>query len=178
MAVMRARQFGAKVEAAEGVAETLAAADFAANIKDVGAEHDHPEYARDLVQGSATKQPNLKGTRRLRITGTLECCGGTATAQAVWHQILRACGLARTGLVVISVGAPTGAGASAYSIGTIVGDNAARASATKTARVVRWIGGSPTRIVLEPIPGTFASADEIHAYNAAGSGEATATAST
>ena len=158
----RTRQFGIKLEATEGVEETLAAADFKGNFKEVSApEYEAPAYERNLMRGSLSKDTVLKAARSLMVRVTMEAAGGSASVEMPWHDAIQACGFSKTNLKSLEVGTPSGG---TFTPGDIIGNNVAEGSATKKGIFVRFVAGSPNEILYIPTLGTLADTDTIYNY--------------
>lgn len=158
----RQRQFGGKKEGTEGTAETLVAADFAINAKAIDAPAlGVPAYERELMRGSLSKDVALKAVRSMIAKATIELAGGAAATAAAWHDLLEACGFAKTQLKVVDIGTITDG---PFVPGDIVGDNATFASATKTGILICVVDASPDKAVYLPLTGTFAATDTMYNY--------------
>lgn len=158
----RQRQVGGKKEATEGTKETLAAADFAMNIKgNPSFEIDSPAYERELSKASLSKDAVLKAVRSVTIRATVELAGGAANTAAAWHDLLECCGLSKTQMKVVDIGAPSGG---SFVPGDIIGNNATFASATKTGIFIAYKDASPDRLVYIPVTGTLADSDTVYNY--------------
>lgn len=156
----RVSQIGIKAEASEGTPETLVAADYAGNFKATDHSYQTGRYARELDQPALSERAELSGSRLGMIKCTQEAAGGGAATEAPWHRAMQGLGFAKTQLKVCDVGAIT----NTFVAGELVGNNASQGSATKTARIAKVITGSPNRVVLMPVTGTFQSGDSIFGY--------------
>lgn len=89
---------GAKVEAVEGTAETLVAADFDIEAENIAIGPDLPFFPKEAVSPSLSKFIGTSGGPRLnRITFETEIRGsGTNTTPPSWGVLLRGCGLGET----------------------------------------------------------------------------------
>jgi hypothetical protein len=154
--LVRAGQLGAKVEATEGVEETLAAADFAGNTV---SDDENPlnsakysQYERNLRYASLSKGQNLPGSRLISFKFSQEAVGGAAATAAPWHKWVRGCGFSVAGLKKLPVSTVTGT----WRVGDIFGNNAVQGSATATGRFVyrQTLAGTVTFAYL-PLTGTI-----------------------
>lgn len=161
--LIRKRQAGIKLEATEGTAESLAAADFSGERKAEAESYDLGTYERTSDRASLTKRPILGGgTKALTLKWEEECVGGDASTLAPWHVSLQAMGFTATGLKVISLtGAPTGG---SFVAGQTIGNNTTEGSATKKGVFVCYINGATKKIVYRPTVGAFANTDVISNY--------------
>lgn len=167
----RTRQLGMKIEASEGVEESLTAAEFAGNRKNIDGNPYSMlrigQYMRDLTQASLTQLEGIPGDRLLVQKWTEEPVGGGAAVAAPWHAPLQGCGFSKTQLKAITVSVPLGT----FRIGDVFGNNATQGSATATGIFIyrQTIGGN-VKFVYLPVTGTFANADELTNYTRTGSG--------
>lgn len=180
MALSRLKQGGLKVEAAEGVEETLVAADYSINYKSVELAVMIGEYVRDLSRATLSELATIKGGVMAKLTWNgIEAVGGTKTVEGVWARLLRGCGFARTAAQVVDVGAVSGAGgAAAFTCGALFGNNAVQGSATKFGRVIKFVAGSPNKVIYEPVTGTFVSTDVFNVYSGGTAAATTSSAPT
>ena len=95
---------GAKIEAAEGVAETLAQADCNVQIMEPKFEADVPMFKREILDVSYSPYKMIPGTRLARISFKVEAKGSGAagTAPAI-GKLNKACGLGETVVASTSV---------------------------------------------------------------------------
>lgn len=170
----REGQFGIELQAAAGVAESLAAADYSQNSSDLSAGVKLPQYERSRYRGALSKDGPLGRAKMQTIQTTEELVGVAKTTGAsdalISHRIFRACGLKRqtAAVKVVDVGTVTvGSGSTADLVaGRRIGDNATEGSATKTGMLVAYKAGSPGKLWYIPGTGTFADTDTIHVYDA------------
>lgn len=89
---------GAKVEASEGTAETLVAADFDIEAENISIGPDLPFFPKEAVSGSLSKFKGTSGGPRLtRISFETEIRGsGTNTTPPSWFTLLRGCAFGET----------------------------------------------------------------------------------
>lgn len=84
-----------KIEAAEGVAETLAGADANILISEPKFDGDFPMYKRENVDQSLSPQASIPGTRKATMTFKVECKGsGSLGTPPALGKLLKACGWA------------------------------------------------------------------------------------
>ena len=153
----RDRQVGVKVEASVGVAETLTAAEFRGNLKDVEAIPNIPKYERALDHATLSKDAALTGPASLTVKFTAEAVGGGIASPAPWEDALLGCGFKSTQLKVITIGSITGT----IKRGDTIGNNVSQGSATKTGTVVAVVAG---KIYYVPVLSAFISSDNIFGY--------------
>lgn len=162
-------QIGLKINGSEGVAETLAAADYTATLADVSDNTSYFTDERGQLKGSLSPTPQLVGHPIGEYGWTEELAGGDVSTAARWENILRACGF-RSAVVLkrVTVGSLTGTD---FKPNDLLGDNAALGSATKTVRfITMFTVGSDTFVVYEPLTGSaLGASDTLYAYDAAGS---------
>lgn len=157
----REMQVGYKVEATQGVAESLVAADFVGNRSEISKTYNVDRYERNLIRGTLTKLESIAGSRSLSMTLTEECTGGTSGVSPKWHDLLEICGFLKIPMVRFSVTGQTGS----FRAGDLIGNNASQASATKLGRVGELASGV---LYIMPLTGTFANADAITNYTQTG----------
>jgi len=158
----RQRQFGIKKEAVEGVAETLAAANYSLNFKAVEPPASAiPSYRRELMRASLSKDKALRAVRSVTLKATVELAGGTASVASPWHDAIEACGFVKSQLKVVDIGSVSGG---VFIPGDVIGDNAVLASATKTGILICIAPGTPDRAVYIPLTGAFANTDTLYNY--------------
>ncbi|MEO1277600.1 MAG: hypothetical protein AAFV77_01405 [Planctomycetota bacterium] len=174
MSLTRQMTVGRKIEAVEGTAETLAAADYAGNTK--GA----PQLNRQVNRyGREIQTPDLSpwGTLPGQRMGSLsmpeeELVGGDASTAAPWHTDLRAMGFSAAGLKMIEI---SSIAAADINRGDRIGNNATEGSASATGVVVCFVNaqGSPVtvgaqgvdgKLVYLPVTGALADSDTLHSY--------------
>jgi len=156
----RNSQIGYKIEASEGVEESLSDSDFLSNSADNDNKVSPNEVDRGLTRGTLTPQAMLKGGRLGEIHFAQELVGGGAAAAAPWHTGLRCSGFAAgVQLKKITVGSITNG---PYKAGQVIGNNATLGSATAKGIFVRMINA--TTLVYEPTTGTFANGDVVYNY--------------
>lgn len=158
-------QGGAKLEGTVGTAEALVAADYAGNFEELDHEYVVQGTERSPRRAVLGSLPDVKGGRQLRITGRVELTGGAAATVPPWWKWLRGMGFNQVQLSVFALGSITNG---PFRTGDVIGDNASQASATKTA-VVMAVLGTPNRLVILPLTGTFADTNNVFAYRASGS---------
>jgi len=166
--LIRKRQLAAKIEAVEGIAETLASADAGILVNfSPKASYDPQMYQRDPVRASLTKMGKLAGKRSAGIDFSIELKGsGSVTVEPEWLRLIRACGFASNALKKITIGAIT---SGPYLHGeTITGQTSAA-----TGRVVIKTANGTTTLYFVSLSGTFETGEVI----TGGTSGATATAS-
>lgn len=164
MSLKRARQLGYKVEATEGTAESMTAAEFAGVRHDVSFKLTQARIERKPMRGSLTPLKEIGDERSAEITFMEEIVGGgnDVSEAAPWHTPLLASGFARAAaaLKVLTIGSVTDG---PYLTGQLVGNNASSGSATKRGRVVEHYVAA-NKLVIEVITGTWADADTVYNY--------------
>ena len=166
--LIRKRQLAAKIEAVEGTAETLLAADAGILVNfSPKASYDPQMYQRDPVRASLTKMGKLAGKRSAGIDFSIELKGsGSVTVEPEWLRLIRACGFASNALKKITIGAIT---TGPYLHGeTITGETSGA-----TGRVVLKTANGTTTLYFIALSGTFETGEVI----TGGTSGATATAS-
>lgn len=162
--LVRTGQVARKLEAVEGTAETLTAAEVNDNVKAQGHTYTPGEYERELERPTLSTDPALKGAAQLAIKYVTEMVGGGAAAAAPWHTELRGVGFgAGTQLKVVTIGTITG---DTFTCGDRIGDNATEGSATVTGTAVCMVGAD--KLVYVPGTGAFDDTDTVHNYTATG----------
>jgi hypothetical protein len=163
MALTRAAQQGIKIEATEGTKESLSAADYVGRRKISNHKYTLGNYKRETTRNTLTEEANVKGgSRLLNSSWEEELVGGDASTSCGWHRTLMGMGFSLNPLKVASIGARSGGGD--FNVGDLVGNNATKVSATKTAIVVMVITGSPDKVVFMPLTGTFINTDTMYNY--------------
>jgi hypothetical protein len=161
-ALTREGQIGFKIEATQGVEETLAATDFVGVRTDISSSYEVDRYERNAIRGTLTKLPSINGSRKMMTSHTEEAIGGTASVSPKWHDLLEIGGFLKTAVVKFSVSSVTGT----FREGDIIGNNASQSSATKLGRVSNLAANV---LHIMPISGTaFANADSITNYSRTG----------
>ncbi len=166
--LIRKRQLAAKIEAVEGTAETLLAADAGILVNfSPKASYDPQMYQRDPVRASLTKMGKLAGKRSAGIDFSIELKGsGLVTVEPEWLRLIKSCGFASNALKKISIGAIT---SGPYLHGeTITGETSGA-----TGRVVIKTANGTTTLYFVALSGTFETGEVI----TGGTSGATATAS-
>jgi hypothetical protein len=163
----RKRQVAAKVEAQEGIAETLAAIDAGILVNfSPKAMYEPQMYQRDPVRASLTKLGKLAGKRSAGIDFSVELRGsGSLTAEPEWGKLIKACGFAFNPLKKITIGAIT---SGPFLHGeTITGDTSGA-----TGRVVVKTETGTTTLYFVELTGTFISTDLIEGATSGASASA------
>ncbi len=166
--LIRKRQLAAKIEAVEGTAETLLAADAGILVNfSPKASYDPQMYQRDPVRASLTKMGKLAGKRSAGIDFSIELKGsGSVTVEPEWLRLIRACGFASNALKKITIGVIT---SGPYLHGeTITGETSGA-----TGRVVLKTANGTSTLYFIALSGTFETGEVI----TGGTSGATATAS-
>jgi len=148
------RQVGAKVEAVEGTAESLAVGDFTLGVIDPTAQMDVTLNERLLARGSLSNLPSVMGIRTVNFKFRVEVRGSGAIATApAWGKFLRGCSMVESAISKITVGTIT----NTFKHGsTITGG-----TSTATGRVIGQYSGATTTILYIPLTGTFQNAETI-----------------
>jgi hypothetical protein len=167
--LIRKRQLAAKIEAVEGTAETLLAADAGILVNfSPKASYDPQMYQRDPVRASLTKMGKLAGKRSAGIDFSIELKGsGSITVEPEWMRLIKACGFASNALKKISIGAIA---SGPYQHGEAITGQTSGA----TGRVVIKTANGTTTLYFVALSGTFETGEVI----TGGTSGATATAST
>jgi len=167
--LIRKRQLAAKIEAVEGTAETLLAADAGILVNfSPKASYDPQMYQRDPVRASLTKMGKLAGKRSAGMDFSIELKGsGSITVEPEWMRLIKACGFASNALKKISIGAIT---SGPYQHGEVITGQTSGA----TGRVVIKTSNGTTTLYFVALSGTFETGEVI----TGGTSGATATAST
>ena len=158
-----------KIQAADGIAETLAEPEFAVSISGDKQSLIPNEYQRESKTGSLTRRADVKGARQVTFNSDVEMIGGSATTEPKWGELVRASGFSRTALIAATLTTVTGT----FSLGDRVGNNVAENSATKRGIVVAYYDGTAKVLVIRPTAGTWANADAVNNYTVAGAGTVT-----
>lgn len=163
----RKRQLAAKIEAAEGTAEVLAASDAKLLVYDPKVNFDVALFDRNPARPSFSNIGKTTGKRRAGIGYKLEMKGsGTATTVPEWGKLLQGCGFGVNALKSINIGAITNG---PFQHGeTITGGT----SAAKGRVVINTATGA-TAVLFVTVSGTFATGEVI----TGGTSGATATTS-
>lgn len=154
-------QNGIKVEAIEGVEETLTAAEFQGNRKDSSHRHAHGEYERELDRGTLTELEAIHSMFRGGVSWTEEAVGGTSAIEAPFGATIKGLGFQRAAVLKWATTGMTGS----FKIGDRVGVGASEGVATKKA-IVGYVSGATLWFVATL--GTFATADAITNYSRTG----------
>ena len=183
MALTRVTTFGMEINTTRGVAETLAATDYAFNVRDVSAQLEQIETERLNNKPTLTPEAALRGPAVMVTNVTAELTGGDATTAPSVGTVLRGCGMKRvesggTSLVKkITVGAVSGGAGAAFKIGQVIGNNTVQGSATATGRVLSFsVVGSTNTIWYEDLSGEFSTSDTVYNYGASPQASATVSA--
>ena len=103
------RQLAGKIEAAEGGAETLAAADAKVWVYNPSVDYDPEMFERNLAMASFTQVAQIVGKRPGQMSFNLELKGsGVAATAPEWAKYLQGCGVGISALKSINIGAVTG----------------------------------------------------------------------
>jgi hypothetical protein len=150
----RMRQIGGKIQTTPGTAETLIAADFSNEPKDIEYQLPNVKFERDTQRGTLTRREDLRSQYSARISFSQEMVGGSLAAGAPWHRDLRASGMSVSNTAVFQI--PYTSRTGAFKPGDILGNNASQASATKTLMVAF---ADPTTIMVFQLTGGSAPAN-------------------
>jgi len=166
--LIRKRQLAAKIEAVEGTAETLLAADAGILVNfSPKASYDPQMYQRDPVRATLSKMGKLAGKRSAGIDFSIELKGsGSVIVEPEWLRLIRACGFASNALKKITIGVIT---TGPYLHGeTITGETSGA-----TGRVVLKTANGTSTLYFIALSGTLETGEVI----TGGTSGATATAS-
>ena len=154
--LIRKRQLAAKIEAVEGSAETLLAADAGILVNfSPKASYDPQMYQRDPVRASLTKMGKLAGKRSAGIDFSIELKGsGSVTVEPEWMRLVRACGFQSNALKKISIGAIT---SGPYRHGEVITGDTSGA----TGRVVIKTANGAASLYYVALTGVFETGDHI-----------------
>jgi hypothetical protein len=154
--LVRKRQLAAKIEAAEGTAESLAADDAGILVNFTPkANYDPQMYQRDPVRASLTKLGKLAGKRAAGLEFAIELRGsGSITTQPKWAKLIESCGYELTALKKIPIGGITG--------GPFVhGETITGGTSGATGKVICTTYNGVSEIYFKTLTGTFADAETI-----------------
>lgn len=162
----RKRQLAAKIEAVEGAAESLAAADAKILVYNPKVSFDVAMFERNPARPSFSNIAKIPGKRPAGLSFRLELRGsGVVATVPEWGKLLQACGFGVNALKSMDIGAVTNG---PFQHGeTITGGTSAA-----TGRVVINTADGASAIMFVSISGTFQSGEVITG------GTSTATATT
>jgi hypothetical protein len=104
----RVRQLAAKIEASEGTAEALTAAEAKFLVYDPKIKFDVGMFQRNPARSSLSQMTRIPGLKKANLTTRLEIRGsGTAATAPAWFTLLRACGFKQSTVKTINIGAIT-----------------------------------------------------------------------
>jgi hypothetical protein len=107
--LVRKRQLAAKIEAVEGTAEALTAAEAKFLVYNPKVAHEIEMFTRDPVRSSFSGMGKIAGKRPAGLSFRLELRGsGTKTTDPAWITLLKGCGFESNVLKSIAIGAITG----------------------------------------------------------------------
>ncbi len=151
----RKRQLAAKIEAAEGTAETLAAADAKILVYNPKVSFDIAMSERNPARPSFSNIAKIPGKRPAALSFRLELRGsGAAVTAPEWAKLLQACGFGVNALKSMDIGVVTNG---PFQHGeTITGGTSAA-----TGRVVINTANGAAAIMFVSISGTFQSGETI-----------------
>ncbi|MDD5108296.1 MAG: hypothetical protein PHC29_02120 [Candidatus Omnitrophica bacterium] len=151
----RKRQLAAKIEAAEGTAETLAAADAKILVYNPKVSFDIAMFERNPARPSFSNIAKIPGKRPAALSFRLELRGSGATVTAPeWAKLLQACGFGVNALKSMDIGVVTNG---PFQHGeTITGG-----TSVATGRVVINTANGQAAIMFVSISGTFQSGETI-----------------
>ena len=160
------RQLAAKIEAVEGTAETLAAADARLLVYNPKVSFDIAMFERNPARQTFSNIGKIPGKRPAGLSFRLELRGsGAAAIVPEWGKLLQACGFGINTLKSMNIGAVTNG---PFQHGeTITGG-----TSVAKGRVVINTANGATAILFVTISGTFVSGEVING------GASTATATT
>lgn len=163
----RVRQMAAKIEAVEGTAETLAAADGKLLVYDAKTKFDPSMFKRDPMRSSLSQMTQLPGLKKGTVTGRLEVRGsGTSTTAPEWFKLARSAGFSQHTVQTISIGSITNGPFQHWELVT-------GGTSSATGRVVFQTADGAGALLLVVVSGTFQSAETL----TGGTSGATATSS-
>jgi len=151
----RKRQLAAKIEAVEGVAETLVAEDAKLLVYNPKVSFDVAMFDRNPARPSFSNIGKTPGKRTAGISYRLELRGsGTAVTAPEWGKLLQACGFGVNALKSMNIGAVTNG---PFQHGEIItgGTSAAK------GRVVINTATGATFIYFVTVSGTFSTGETI-----------------
>jgi hypothetical protein len=149
------RQLAAKIEAEEGVEETLASEDAKLLVENPVVDVDPPLHERNPVGSSFSKVGDIPGKRASRLTFSLCLKGsGVPTTEPEWFKLLKACGWQVTALHSISIGAIT-------SGPFLHGETITGGTSGATGRVVMETADGTVILYYVVLSGTFQDAETI-----------------
>ena len=151
----RKRQLAAKIEAAEGTAETLAAADAKLLVYEPKVSFDVAMFERNPARTSFSNVGKMTGKRTGALGYKLELKGSGATATVPeWGKLLQACGFGVSALKSMNIGAITNG---PFQHGeTITGGT----SGAQGRVVINTVNGA-SAILFVVVSGTFQSGETI-----------------
>jgi len=158
------RQFGFKVEATPGVAETLVPADFRGVLKDIQTRIAVGTYEREAARSTLTKLRPLRGSTMGTASGSIEWAGGDATTMCHAADLLLAMGFEANAVKRVTLAAGP-QDVEQLQIGQLIGDNVDSSAATKTGRFVDY-DSATRRLWYVPLTGTFTDTDGVFNYTA------------
>jgi hypothetical protein len=160
----RMRQIGRKIQGTAGTPETLVAADFSGEPKDIECQLPNVKYERETQRGTLTRREDLRSQYSARLSFTQEMVGGDVSTPAPWHTDLRASGMSRT---ASALNVPYTSRTGAFKPGDILGNNATQSSATKTVMVCF---ADATTMIVHSLTGTAPANSETYTnYSRTGS---------
>lgn len=151
----RLKQVAAKVESAEGTAESLSNADAKLLVYDPKVSFDIEMFQRNPARESLSKLSKIPGKRPGGLTFGLMLRGsGTATTSPEWFRLIRACGFEDNAFHEIAIGAVTS--------GPFVhGETITGGTSSATGRVIIETANGASTIFFKSLSGTFQSGEVI-----------------
>lgn len=144
---------GGSVDAGDQVIEpAFSAADYAGEWSATTATLSPGEFARASDRPTLTNRPTLKGSRMATLKTTCEAVGGDKDLadRVPWQIGVLGCGFVDRQLKIINVSAQSGG---TFQHGDVIGNHLTQGSATKLGVFVRYLSGSPNRLVYLPTSG-------------------------
>lgn len=151
----RKRQLAAKIEAVEGTAETLAAADAKLLVYNPKVNFDVAMFDRNPARPTFSNIGKIPGKRPAGLSFRLELRGsGAAATVPEWGKLLQACGFGVNALKSMNIGAITN-GPFQH------GETIAGGTSAAKGRVVINTANGATAILFVSVSGTFVSGEVI-----------------
>jgi hypothetical protein len=162
------RQIGLAIEAVEGTPESLDAGDvILVSARETRFDANLGRAERDLLQASLSRHPDLTAVEGAALRTAVEVRGsGSLTTPPAFDVLVRICGMARSTLKKIGIGAITG-GPFEH------GETVTGGTSNATGRVIGRTATGATHLEIVVLTGTFQSAEVL----TGGTSAATATTS-
>lgn len=151
----RTGQVAFEIEAVEGTAETLVAADATMLAYEPDFKDDLGFFTREPNRATYSKLDSIPGIKAARMTWKTELKGsGSVSTPPAWDDVIRCCGFIRSAVSRIAIGAVT-------SGPFIPGETVTGGNSGATGRVVGEIRNGDSYVYFVPISGTWESAETI-----------------